>query len=155
MGEDREVEELCEDIAEELKSQPKDRKLAFALLSAFRTAALRHVGESWEPIIMEAGRQFLKIVEIAEGKEIQSAEDALNVAAEYGLISGFEMDEGSVTLEGVLESLGWGERTRRGEEVCVMTKGIVLEGLRREGLDVVELKEDSDGDSVTFRWKVR
>ncbi|WP_148689157.1 hypothetical protein [Methanopyrus sp. SNP6] len=146
---------MREDIAEELKFQPKDRKLAFALLSAFRTAALRHMGESWEPIIMEAGRQFLKIVEIAEGKEIESIEDALNVAAEYGLISGFEMDEDSVTLEGVLESLGWDERTRRGEAACVMTKGIVLEGLRREGLDVVELEEDPDGYSVTFRWKTR
>ncbi|WP_456435270.1 hypothetical protein [Methanopyrus sp.] len=55
----------------------------------------------------------------------------------------------------MLESLGWDERTRRGEAACVMTKGIVLEGLRREGLDVVELDEDPDGDSVTFRWKTR
>ncbi|WP_456435269.1 hypothetical protein [Methanopyrus sp.] len=55
MREDGGMGELREDIAEELKFQPKDRKLAFALLSASRTAALRHMGESW--IIMEAGRQ--------------------------------------------------------------------------------------------------
>ncbi|WP_456482301.1 hypothetical protein [Methanopyrus sp.] len=146
---------MREDIAEELKSQPKHRKLAFALLSAFRTAALIHIGGSWEPVVMEAGRQFLKIVEIAEGRKIECLEDALSIAMEYGLISGFELDEDSVTLEGVLESLGWDERTRCGEEVCIVTKGIVLEGLRREGLDVVELEEVLDGDRATFRWKTR
>jgi len=149
------MEKLREDIAEELKAQPKHRKLAFALLSAFRTAALRHLGESWEPIVMEAGRQFLKIIEIAEGREIEGLEDALSIAVEYGLIGGFELDENSVTLEGVLESLGWDKRTSRGEEVCIVTKGIVLEGLRREGLDVVELEEDLDGDRATFRWRTR
>ncbi|WP_158295956.1 hypothetical protein [Methanopyrus kandleri] len=150
--------ELRESIAEELKSQPKHRKLAFALLSSFRTAALRHLGESWEPIIMEASRQFLKIIkiiEIAEGREIEGLEDALSVAVEYGLIGGFELDEDSVTLEGVLESLGWDERTCRGKAACIVTKGIVLEGLRREGLDVVELEEDLDGDRATFRWRTR
>ncbi|WP_457614448.1 hypothetical protein [Methanopyrus sp.] len=145
---------LCENIAEELKTQPKHRKLAFALLGAFRTAALRYLGDSWEPILLEVGKQFLKIIE-AKGTEINSIEDALNIAVKYGLIDDFEVNDGSVTLEGVLETLGWRELADQGQDVCIVTKGIVLEGLRREGLDVIELEESIDEDRVTFQWKTR
>ncbi|WP_457619371.1 hypothetical protein [Methanopyrus sp.] len=151
----RGMTKLHENIAEELKAQPKHRKLAFALLGAFRTAALRYLGDSWEPILLEVGKQFLQIIETAEGKEINSIEDALNIAVKYGLIDDFEVNGGSVTLEGVLEALGWGEWADQGQNACIVTKGIVLEGLRREGLDVVELEESVDGDRVTFQWKTR
>ncbi len=148
-------EELRADVSEELAEQPEHRKLAFALLSALRMAALEHLSDSWEPIVMEVGRQFLKILEETEGKKVECLEDALSLIRQYDLIGDFEVEDGRVELEDVLETLGWQERTDRGEDACVVTKGVVLEGLRREGLDVVKLEEEVDGTTVTFRWETR
>jgi predicted hydrocarbon binding protein len=148
-------EELRGDIAEELSQQPKHRKLAFALLSAVRMAAMRHLSDSWEPIVMEVGRQFIKILEEAEREEIQELEDALRMAREYGLIGDFDVENGHAELEDVLETLGWQERSEEGKDVCAVIKGVILEGLRREGLEVVKLEEDVHDSSVTFRWETR
>ena len=149
------LKELRADVSEELAQQPEHRKLAFALLSALRMAALEHLRDSWEPIVMEVGRQFLKILEKTEDKEVECLEDALSLAKKYGLIGDFKVKAGRVEMEDVLETLGWQERTDHGESACVVIKGVVLEGLRREGLDVVRLEEDVAGATVTFRWETR
>ncbi len=149
----RDVETELEVIRNDvIKEMPDDSKTSFILLSSARMAAIRHLGEAWEPLMMEVGAQVVRIMKVIDGLP-ENLEGALEVGRRLGLYTGYSVEDSSVRLTNCLEVLGWEHADV--EARCTVTKGLVLEGLRMEGRDVVELEEEVDGTDVMFRWEER
>ena len=122
-----------------------------AVLTAVRLAAAQHLGKQWEPLVQEVGKQLVKM--FADHRGLSDVEGVLELAMELGLIRDYEVEEGRIVVHEPVELRGWSEVSDV-TDVCLVLKGMLVEGFKLQGERLKRLEESVEDGKVVFEYEV-